>query len=70
MDGPRGYLWSEAGERVGCGGKLPGLESLARHMTLDRFLTSLCLSFLICKIEIITSLTSQDCCEDETNSSP
>lgn len=35
----------------------PGFEFKVRHRTL------LCLSFLICKMEILTVLTSEDCGE-------
>lgn len=49
-DGPRGHFWSEAGERVDWDGKL---VSLASHVNLDKSLTSLCLNFLIYKIQRI-----------------
>ena len=35
--------------------------------TLVKVLASLCLGFLICKMQIIIRLISKDCCEDERN---
>ena len=46
------------------GGEEAGTVSLTFCVTSGKMLTSLSLSFLICKMGIMITTTSKDCCKD------